>query len=200
MRPYFSQWITEHLKAEENKRLARSEILFRAGESVSKLYFLQKGEIRLSRPLSHGDYLTIHRILPGSMVAEASLFASHYHCDAVADSDSTLLCYNRERLKKELLSDPDLSASLCTYLAGEIQTLRTKLELAHIKSADERVLTWIRLNASSSVVVIDRQLKDIASELGLAHETFYRSLRHLQDQQLIHRDDKRIVITEEIRR
>ncbi len=196
MPPSFPQWITEQLKAEENKSLARTGVLFRAGEPVSKLYLLQSGEIRLARPLSHGDSLTIHRFLPGSVVAEASLFASHYHCDAVADRDSNLLCYNRKRVQNQLRSQPGFSERLCAYLSGEIQALRTKLELAHIKSADERLLTWIRLHASPSAVAIDRPLKSIASELGLAHETLYRSLRNLEDRQLIRRDRQQIVLTQ----
>lgn len=58
MQPSFPQWIAEQLNAEENKLLARTDVLFRAGEPVSKLYLIQSGEIRLARPLSHGDSLT----------------------------------------------------------------------------------------------------------------------------------------------
>ena len=195
MQPPFPQWLTEQLKADESKELVRGDVLFRAEEPVTKLYLLQSGEVHLIRPLSHGDFLTIHRALPGTVLAEASLFASHYHCDAVADRDSSLLCYNRKRVQQLLHSQPGFAERLCAYLSGEIMGLRTKLELAHIQSADERLLAWIRLHADPYIVTIDRPLKSIASELGLAHETLYRSLKHLEQQQTIRREPGQIILT-----
>ena len=147
------------------------------------------------RQLEKGEILTIHRALPNTVLAEASLFASHYHCDAVADRDSSILCYSRKRVQQLLRSQPGFAERLCAYLSGEILGLRTKLELAHIQSADERLLAWIRLHADPHTVTIDRPLKSIASELGLAHETLYRSLKHLEEQQTIRREPGQIILT-----
>lgn len=196
MQVRFPQWIMEQLECDKTKALTKGEVLFRAGDSVSNFFLLQSGEIHLARPLSHGVSLTIHRIMPGSVVAEASLFASNYHCDALAERDSELRCYNRKRIQSMLCSQPGFAERLCAHLSGEIQSLRTKLELANIKSADERVLTWIRLNACAATLDIDRPLKIIASELGLAHETLYRSLRNLENQNVISRKGEQIYLTD----
>ncbi|OMH31780.1 Crp/Fnr family transcriptional regulator [Motiliproteus sp. MSK22-1] len=199
MQKPFTQWLTEQLKPDEERDLAKGELLFRAGQSVSKLYLVLNGEIHLVRPLSHGSTLTIHRALANSILAEASMFAPHYHCDAVAQCNSRLLCYNRQKVQQQLRSQPGFSESLSVQLSAEILSLRTKLELANIQSADERLLTWIKLQLppQTDTLTIDRSFKSIASELGLAHETLYRSLKRLEELRLIQRQPDTIVLLPE---
>ncbi len=199
MQPPFTQWLNEQLQADEDKEVSRGDLLFRTGQPVTRLYLLASGEIHLVRPLSHGSILTIHRTLPGCLVAEASLYAANYHCDALALRDSQLFGYDRQRVLQQLRSHPDFAERLSAHLAGEVLALRTKLELAHIQSADERLLTWIQLQLApqSATLIIDRPLKSIASELGLAHETLYRSLKHLEDRQRIRRESGKIIILPE---
>jgi CRP-like cAMP-binding protein len=131
------------------------------------------------------------------LLAEASMFASHYHCDAVANYDSRLSYYNREIVLEKLRSHPEFSESLAVYMSGEILTLRTKLELANIQSADERLLTWVRLHADphTHTMTISESLKNIAEELGIAHETLYRSLKRLEGQNILRRDMKKNFLT-----
>ena len=196
MQEPFSHWLIQQLKQDEERILDKGEVLFRAGQPVTKLYLVLSGEIHLIRPLSHGSTLTIHRVLADSILAEASVFAAHYHCDAVAQCTSRLLCYNRQKVQHQLRSQPGFAESLCIQLSTEVQSLRTKLELANIQSADERLLTWIKLQLSpqSGTLIIDRSFKSIASELGLAHETLYRSLKQLEDSKVIQRKPGTIVL------
>ncbi len=49
--------------------------------------------MRLVRVTPDGTAVTLHRVLPGEMFAEASLFGKHYHCDAIADVDSVVGLY-----------------------------------------------------------------------------------------------------------
>jgi len=193
----FPQQLIKQFKAHKSKQLTQANALFRAGERVTSLYILESGEIHLVRPLSHGNSLTIHRVLPGMIIAEASLFAAHYHCDAIAKSDSQLISCDRQQVLKLLHSQPEFAESMCVYLAGHIHELRTKVKLSHILAADERLLTWLRLHADhhTQTVTLDQPLKNIASELGVAHETLYRSLKRLEQQQLIRRDLTQITLT-----
>ena len=196
MQKPFTQWLTEQLKPGEERDLTKGEVLFRSGQSVSKLYLVLSGEIHLVRSLSHGSTLTIQRALADSILAEASVFAQSYHCDAVAQCNSRLLCYNRQKVQQQLRSQPDFAESLSVQLSGEILSLRTKLELANIQSADERLLTWIKLQLppQTNILTIDRSFKSVASELGLAHETLYRSLKQLEDLKVIQRQPGTIVL------
>jgi DNA-binding IclR family transcriptional regulator len=67
-------------------------------------------------------------------------------------------------------------------LSYQVHDLRTLIELRTIRSAKERVLTYLLQHAEigGNTVHVAGSLKDLAQELGLAHETFYRTLAELE--------------------
>jgi CRP/FNR family transcriptional regulator, dissimilatory nitrate respiration regulator len=53
-------------------------------------------------------------------------------------------------------------------------------ELRNIRSADDRVLQHLHLSVSKDgAVVFDRPLLEVAEDLGLTHEAYYRALATL---------------------
>jgi hypothetical protein len=67
------------------------------------------------------------------------------------------------------------------------------LELRNIRSADKRVLQHLRLSASKAgVVAFDRPLLEVAEDLGLTHEAYYRALAALARASVIKRAGRRI--------
>lgn len=180
------QWFIEQFPSTRTVMLAKGDVLFQAGESVKLAYWLERGGIALRRLLSQGEFLTVSHIVPGNLIAEASLFSSHYHCAGVADQDCVVRVYAMDEIRQRLEQDPFVARQLGYSLAKEIMQLRTRLELSGIHSAHERLLSWIKLNADETgMLCLNRSLKSIASELGMAHETLYRSLNKLEKNGLI---------------
>ena len=64
--------------------LEPGEALFHQGDTVRRVYFVIKGTIHLVRHQASGTSLVIQRAGAGQIIAEASLFATKYHCHAVA--------------------------------------------------------------------------------------------------------------------
>ena len=69
-----------------------------------------------------------------------------------------------------------------------------RIELRSIRSARERVWQMLLLAAARDgpTVSFDRPLKDIAAQIGLTHEAFYRALAALQRTGRIRRRGRRI--------
>src|SRR5438552_2394948 len=88
------------------RRLRRGEILFRSGDRAVGLYAVEEGSIRLSRLDADGHEIVLHSAGPGDLVAEASLFSSHYHCEAVATADARVRLFPANALLAELRRDP----------------------------------------------------------------------------------------------
>jgi len=111
-------------------------------------------------------------------LAEASLFSSTYHCDAVAKTTATVRLYPKAVLLAELRRDPKIAQAFAATLARQVMTLRTRLEQRNIQSARDRVRHFLAINAGpgGGTVSLSGTLKDIAAELGLTHETLYRTL------------------------
>src|SRR5215469_3215024 len=92
------------LKGRERK-VAGGDIVFRSGDPVRSLFLVASGALRLTRTLPHGLQLTLQRAGPGAILAEASLFADEYHCDAVAVENSTLWVVPMTVIKAALRED-----------------------------------------------------------------------------------------------
>ncbi|MFI5011146.1 MAG: Crp/Fnr family transcriptional regulator [Hyphomicrobiales bacterium] len=163
------------------RSLATGETLFRQGDPASAIYLVREGRVRLVRHLEDGSAVVLHVARPTESLAEASLFAETYHCDAVADVDCLVAVLPRQELLDTLASSPVAALRLSRLLAWQVRDLRTRLELRNIRSASERLLAWLKLRARGSppTIVLGRTWTDVAAELGLTREAVYRALRRL---------------------
>jgi CRP-like cAMP-binding protein len=88
--------------------------------------------------------------------------------------------------KREVLAtferDPKAAQAFSATLARQVMNLRARIEQRNIRSARERVRHYLMLNAGSDgrTVELRRTLKDIAAEIGLTHEAFYRAMAAME--------------------
>ncbi|KAA2211258.1 cyclic nucleotide-binding domain-containing protein [Teichococcus oryzae] len=69
--------LLQSLPPGRDRRLARGEMLFRAGDSALGLVLVHEGVLELARTSPEGRRLVLHRAGAGDTFAEASLFESH---------------------------------------------------------------------------------------------------------------------------
>ncbi|KLK90448.1 hypothetical protein AA309_25550 [Microvirga vignae] len=174
--------------------LGRGEMLFRRDDRPHGLYYLEQGEVRLTRTDVDGREIILFRALPGDTFAEASLFSETYHCDAVASVPSIVRLYPKAAVLAAFAADPAIAEAFMASLARQVMTLRTRLENRNLRTARERVLHHLGLQASGidRIVRVDGDLKTMASELGLTHESLYRTLATLEAEGVITRTKKEI--------
>jgi CRP-like cAMP-binding protein len=178
------------------RHLAAGEVLFRQGDPASIVYLVEQGRIRLARSLEDGSSVAVHVARDGETVAEASLFADVYHCEAVAEATSRVVAIPRTEILATITGDPRASLDLARLLASQVRDLRARLELRNIRSAPERILAWLRLRAEGNppTVTLDQTWTEIAAELGLTREAVYRGLAELARRRAIRRSMSRVVI------
>jgi CRP/FNR family transcriptional regulator, dissimilatory nitrate respiration regulator len=161
--------LTEH-----EQKLAAGEILFRAGDPVLSLFLVVAGGLRLIRSLPHGFQLTLRRVGPGAILAEASLFADSYHCEAGAIEHSVLRVVPLRRIEAALASDAGLARAWTRHLAQEVQRARAHAETLSLRTVAERVDAWIALNGGT--LPARGHWRQMASEIGVTPEALYREL------------------------
>jgi CRP/FNR family transcriptional regulator, dissimilatory nitrate respiration regulator len=154
--------------------LSAHQVLFRVGDRVRSIFIVEEGAVQLVRTLPQGSELTLQRAGPGTVLAEASLFAETYHCDAVASLPSTVRAVSRRRLEAALAEDRTLSRLWARHLAGEVQKARAVAELLSLKTVAERVDAWLVLN--SGTLPPRGSWRLLASEIGVTSEAVYREL------------------------
>lgn len=161
--------------------LARGEYLFHAGDPAEHIFKVIEGRIRLERVTPDGRTIAIHTAQAGSFFAEASLFAPNYHCDGVALKASEIRLYPKKLVLESVRRDPTAAEGLLALVSRQLQKARFHAELHGIRSAQERVMTYLAAQADASGrVVIPYDLQDMALTLRLSREAFYRTLAHLE--------------------
>lgn len=169
------------------RELAAGEILFREGDSARAIFEVEEGRLRLLRQTIDGRTVVIQTVGPSELFAEAALFASRYQCDAVAAIASRVRSYSKREVLAAVREDPKLAVRFMALLALQVQTLRSRLEQRNIRSARERLLNHLALAAGphGRTVTLAGTLMDLAAEVGLTHETLYRTIAGLEKEGMI---------------
>jgi CRP-like cAMP-binding protein len=180
----------------KSRDLKTSEVLFRQGDAVTAIYGVEKGRIRMVRHTVDDHLAVLHTVETGGMLAVAALFSDTYHCDAVASVPTRVKAYSKRRMLQAILGDAELATNFMSFLAHQLQDLRTRLEQRNIRSARERVMQFLRIsaNAQDGSVPLHGTLKDLAGEMGLTHEALYRTLAALERAHRIARTKDRIIL------
>lgn len=186
----------------ERRSLDRNEVLFKQGDKVGAIYFVEAGRLRLERRTFDGRLLTLGTTNAGEFFVEAALFTEIFHCDAVAAEPSCVRIYPKPEALTALRADPNAALSFLSSLAHQIVELRQRLELMKVRSAQERVLLYFDfiVETDGRTVNLPGQLQEIATDLGLTREALYRTLAALERAGAITRDGTRIVLKRSLSR
>ncbi len=166
--------------------LAKGDYLFHQGDAAVSFFYVTTGKIKLIRETIEGGQVLMYGALAGETLAEASLFSDVYHCAAIADAPSSLMVYQKAELLAHLESDPRAMMHVLNMFAQQVRDLRSLNEIKNIRSAQARVLAYINyvMNADGEVH-LHTSLKDMAYKIGLTHETYYRTLKTLENQGML---------------
>ncbi len=177
-----TDWLSAAVRAGAvDRRLQAGETLFHSGDRTRGLYEVLMGKVRLVRVDRSGREAVLQAASTGDTLAEASLFSSIYHCDAVATTDAAVRLYPKAVLFAEIARDPKLARAFAAMLAQQVMALRTRLERHNIHSARDRVRHFLTVNMSADgrTVALPGTLKELAVDLGLTHEALYRTLARM---------------------
>ena len=114
----------------------------------------------------------------------------------MATEPSQVCVYPKAAVLTALRNDPANALSFLSLVAHQVIELRQRLELMKVRSAKDRVLLYLDLNAGPDgrTVELRGELQDIASELGLTREAFYRTLTAMTRAGAIKRTGARILL------
>src|SRR4029453_2448204 len=132
-----------HQDSLERRSLARNELLFRQGDKVTAIYFIEEGRLRLERGTFYGRVVFLGTTPTGEFFVEAALFADTFHCEAVATEPSRVRVYPKAMVLNALRTDPASAMSFLADVAHQVIELRQRLELMKVRSAKERLMLYL---------------------------------------------------------
>jgi len=178
------------------RKLTAGEALFHRDDPVGQVFVVIDGEVILQRHTIEGAAVIFQRAKAGETLAEASLFSEHYHCDAVAVTAAGVIAFSKNEVLKGMEADASFGREVLAQTSRKLIETRSRLELRNVRSARERILQYLVLVGGDGIdgITFDKSLKDVAAEIGLTHETFYRSLKKLEADGVIKRMGRMIRI------
>lgn len=154
------------------RSIAGGAALFRQEEPVQSVYLVRSGQIALERPLADGITLTLHLASAGTLLAEASLFAQAYHCDAVVRDPAVVAYLPRTAFLKSLHDRPEAALALIKTNAREIQSQRARIEILRLRRVADRLDAWLNLYGTPE----KGAWAGVASAIGVSQPALYREL------------------------
>ena len=149
--------------------------LFHRGDAVRHLYAVRSGCVHLQRISENGAAAVMQRADAGALLAESSIFANNYHCDAMVVADARLGRADITRVRRAIKAYPELLEALTRHLAGEVRRTRERIEILSRRTVAERLDTWLAFNGGALPPRGAR--RPIADDIGVSPEAFYRELQ-----------------------
>jgi CRP/FNR family transcriptional activator FtrB len=166
-------------------RVSPGAILFEQGDAPNFQHVVVSGSIQLfGRSADEREVLIEAVRSPDLVIPAAVVTKAPYLMQARASEQSRILLIGAEAFRNAVASDPILARHVIGSLAGQFRRMVRQIKNLKLRSATERVGCYILAlserqgTPDSAILPYEKNL--IASELGLARESFSRALSALQ--------------------
>ncbi len=149
------------------------QYIFHRDDRVKSMYLIEVGSAQLIRYHRNGSAVVLQRASAGSILAEASLFTSAYHCDAIVTSPVVAHLISKAAMQQLFYSDQDFAKAWATHLASEVRNARLRAEMLTLRTVSERLDSWL---ADKGQLPEKGNWKAIAQEIGTSPEALYREI------------------------
>jgi CRP-like cAMP-binding protein len=188
------------------RKLARDEILFVAGDEARGLFVVVAGSLRVFREGVDGREQVIHVERAGATIAELPVFDDKPYPSTVAAEEDTIVLYlDKNDVKSLCLKHPQIALAALKLLAGRLRKCAELVEALSLREVDQRLARWLLSEArargsrtpSGTEVTLILTNQQIAAHIGSVREVVSRALSRLQHNGLIAIDGRRITIGDE---
>ena len=185
------------------KRLARNEILFLAGDEATGLYVVIEGSVRAFRTGADGREQVIHVEKAVTTIAEVPVFDNGvYPSTVAAEEESRLLFIAREKVLAACLEHPQVALAAARLFASRLRKCAELVESLSLREVGQRLAQFLldqaEKNGKPSIdgVRFRQELthNQLAARIGSVREVVSRVMFRLQEQGLIIAKDKVITI------
>jgi CRP-like cAMP-binding protein len=168
--------------------LKKGQRLFAPGDPSRGFYVVREGTVRVYGVSPQGKEITQEIASQASAFALASPFSGTYHCYAEALKDSRLYLIKQKEFLDLVTGELRFATEWMRLLSRMVIQLRRRLVDLTLKTPKARISSYLLLLAEtqdSHTITLPVPRKELASFLGMTHETFYRSAKELETEGLV---------------
>lgn len=170
------------------RKLALGQCAYRAGQPFHAIFLVHAGFLKTCELSADGRERVTSFRMRGDLIGVESIGLTRYSCDVIALDDSEIWELPYPPVLRACLLMPELHSRLTAALAAEIRNDRAWMLALGTLTADQRVAAFLldmaarhmQLGFSPHHFLLRMGRADIASFLGLKHETVTRALSKLE--------------------
>lgn len=179
------------------KKFARGETIYQAGDMSKSLYVLHQGSAKVFRISPTGKEQVIRIAGPGDFLGELTLLSDQPLTEyAVANSALVMCVIHSADLKQLMAKYPAIALKILEAISRRLDRAESLIEDINLHSVEYRLANaLLELAGDTSIVNLSSTKGDFASSLGMTQETLSRKLSALQEAEIIDmRGQRRIYI------
>lgn len=164
-------------------------------KTLCKIGIIVKGKAIIK---SGEDGVIIKKLEKNDVFGVASLFDNPKHLTSViATTDCSIITMNKSFIENCIKENNKIALNYIEVLAKRVSFLNTKINAYTAKSAENKLYTYLlqlpRLNNEIELTV---DMSTIAKMLGIGRATLYRAFDKLENNGIIIKNDKKIILKE----
>ncbi len=184
------QNITSHMII---KKLAKGERLYYEGESVSSIFLISQGSLRIHRCHDNGYSVTLYRV--DDEVHNIDIVSASQMIPALgtaeAEVDSEVFVIDLELLESVLADHMGYKAFLLQQAMARSEYLADMIHTVRFSSLDDRIFSWLK-QKSQKVLRVTHE--EIAYYHGTSREVVSRVLKKFEKRGLLRLSRKEIAL------
>lgn len=174
----------ELLQHAVEQRVSPGAILFEQGDAPNFQHLIVAGSVQLIARSGEREVLVEVVRAPELVLPAAVLLNSPYLVRARAPEPSRLLLIHAREFRAAVARDSAFAGEVMKSLAGQFRRMVRQVKNLKLRSARERVGSYVvglaKQQRTADRVILPYEKNLIASELGLARESFSRALAALR--------------------
>lgn len=179
-----------------HRTIKKGEMLFTPNDNHG-LYLISKGRIKVYEITPSGKEYLLRVLYQGDFVGEEALFSTEEtYTYGEALSDVRVCIIDRKDFLELLTKHPSISLKLLEEFSRRMRQSahQTATNAEPVRARLAEYLLNLSAAQDSDTIKIPLQLKELSSYLNTTPETISRSLRELEQQEIIRRERRTITI------
>ena len=175
----------------------KGEVLMTQKHFSRCLALIISGNASVTKSALDGRKAVINRLSAGDVFGMATLFyeEAEFPSEIIAGSALRLAILPKEAVEEAFSTSPEFAKAYVTLLSEKIIFLNKKISAYSEGDSSEKVLRWILTIANGeSEIILPCSVSKLAQMLGIGRASVYRAFDTLQEQKIIAREGKKIVL------
>lgn len=173
------------------REYTKNDVLALAGDRVSHLIIVIRGELIARMVSESGKYIQIDNFTPGRVIAPAMLFATHniFPVNVIPEEDTSVFFMYKDVFLQAMHQNEKLLYNFIRIVSDINRFLSTKIHSLSLKTIRGKLAEYILMESEKqsnpNMITLPMSKQELADKFAVARQALSRSLSELEEEGFI---------------